>query len=309
MTVGQALYLLYCNGLIHKFLNFIFRNTFLFRLVKKISFYLNRYLDIHNKLLEEKLQNRWEKLFINQNYLEFTLNKRVLIKLYKNSKISELIYNGFEIPERDYLSMVLVEGDYFVDIGANIGLFSLIAAEIVGEGGKVISFEPTSDSYERFIENISLNKFKNIDSYNIGLSNSVGSLTMNISTNGYDAWNTFAITTNSNLQSQMQVSVSTLDIQLTYYNKAKIKLVKIDVEGWEKFVLKGGVNFFTNYSPQVLVEFTEENTFAAGYMVQEIYDFMVDLGYDWYSFREKRLVKAEKKIHYPYENLLAIKKT
>jgi hypothetical protein len=83
--------------------------------------------------------------------------------------------------------------------------------------------------------------------------------------------------------------------------------VKIDVEGWEKFVLYGGKDFLVNYNPIVMVEFTEENTFNAGYPVYDIYDIMQDFGYVWYGINNGELVKKEKKLHYPYDNLIAIK--
>ena len=98
-----------------------------------------------------------------------------------------------------------------------------------------------------------------------------------------------------------------MDIELEEVDKSNIKLVKIDVEGWEKFVLNGGRDFFVKFSPIVMVEFTEENTFNVGYGVHEIYDIMQNYGYTWYRIRNSKLVIEIKKMHYPYDNLIAIK--
>ena len=54
------------------------------------------------------------------------------------------------------------------------------------------------------------------------------------------------------------------------------------------------------YSPIVMVEFTESNTLAAGYFVQEIYDLMNELGYKWYRFENGQLQLEAKKDKYPY---------
>jgi FkbM family methyltransferase len=274
---------------------------------QKLAKYVNRYINKVNRLRELDIQNHWKTQFSNQEYIQFDINERVKIKLFRDSKLCELIYFGFEKQEQLFLSSVLNKGDYFIDIGANIGLFTLIAADIVGRSGRVIAFEPTPETYRRLLGNIELNKFDNIDAYSIGLSNSPQKLKFNISSNGYDAWNSFANSVCSNLQEQIDVNVSTLDLVLDKYEKSKIKLVKIDAEGWEKFILQGGTNFLSNYSPQLLVEFTEQNTFDAGYMVQEIYDYMVDLGYMWYRIDNGTLIKVEKQLHYPYENLVARK--
>lgn len=250
----------------------------------------------------------WNRLFNENSFFEFNLNSNVKINLYKDSVLSRLIYDGFEKEETDYLTSVLSEGDIFVDIGANIGLFSLIASKIVGNNGLVISFEPSPITFNRLIENVKLNNLNNIDSRNIGLSNVKDELTFYVSDNGYDAWNSFAPSQDNKLESSIRVLVSPLDAELQNIEKSKIKLIKIDVEGWEKFVLKGGSEFFVNYSPIVMAEFTEENTFSAGYAVHEIYDIMKDFGYEWYTIFKGELILETKRLHYPYNNLIAIKK-
>jgi hypothetical protein len=132
-------------------------------------------------------------------------------------------------------------------------------------------------------------------------------LTFYISENGHDAWNSFAPSQDNKLEKEIKVPVSTLDFELENIDKSKIALVKIDVEGWEKFVLYGGKDFFSNYNPIVMVEFTEENTFNAGYQVHDIYDIMEDFGYVWHKIYNGKLVLESKKMRYPYDNLIAIK--
>jgi FkbM family methyltransferase len=259
-----------------------------------------------NKIIKAANES-WDNLFKEKRFFEFNLENDVKINLYKDSVLSRLIYDGFEKEETNYLLKILKKGDIFVDIGTNIGLFSLLASKIVGDEGKVLCFEPAPLTFSRLKENISLNDFKNIDARNIGLSNTKGELTFYVSNNGHDAWNSFAPSQDNKLESSIQVPVSTLDMELQYIDKTKIKLVKIDVEGWEKFVLFGGKDFLVNFNPIVMVEFTEENTFNAGYPVYEIYDIIQDFGYVWYRISKGELVKEVKKLHYPYDNLIAIK--
>jgi FkbM family methyltransferase len=259
-----------------------------------------------NKIIQS-VNESWNKLFINKEFFEFNLNNKVKINLYKDSILSRLIYDGFEKEETDYLSDVLNEGDVFVDIGANVGLFSLLASKIVGGEGKVLCFEPTPVTFSRLIENVKLNDFKNIHIKNLGLSDKQGKLNFYVSNNGHDAWNSFAPSQDNKLESSIEVPVSTMDIEFKDIDKSKIKLVKIDVEGWEKFVLYGGKDFLVNYNPTVMVEFTEENTFNAGYPVHDIYDIMQNYGYVWYTLANGKLVKETKKMYYPYNNLIAVK--
>ncbi len=229
------------------------------------------------------------------------------IKLYKDSILSRLIFDGFENQELYFLEKFLKEGDVFFDIGANIGLFSLTASKIIGESGKIFSFEPTPVTFQRLQENIKLNNLVMITALNVGLSHENSMLKLNISESGYDAWNSFATSEDEMFQKTALVGVTTLDAIVQEYGLEKIDLIKIDVEGWEKFVLQGGEGYFVENSPVVMVEFTEANTFAAGYYVQELYDLLTAWGYKWYRIVNNKLVLENKHHHYPYDNLIATK--
>lgn len=273
----------------------------------KISKIMRDFQNHQNNKLIKAGNKAWNKLFKENEFIEFNLASGVKINLYKDSVLSRSIYKGFEKEETDYLTSILREGDIFIDIGANIGLFSLMASKAVGSKGLVISFEPTPNTFSRLSENVKLNDFKNINVRNIGLSDTTDELTFYISKNGYDAWNSFAPSQDNKLEIAIKVPVSTLDFELIDIEKSKIKLVKIDVEGWEKFVLNGGKDFLVNFNPIVMIEFTEENTFNAGYPVHDIYRIMQDFGYKWYRLNDGKLIPEVQKMRYPYDNLIAMK--
>jgi FkbM family methyltransferase len=288
-------------------MNVVFFKRPFYNIAGKISKIMKGFQKREDDKINRVGNESWNKLFNENGLFEFNLNNDVKINLYKDSVLSRLIYNGFEKEETDYVISVLSEGDIFIDVGANIGLFSLLASKIVGNAGRVLCYEPAPITFSRLKENVQLNNLKNIDIRNIGLSNKKGELIFYISNNGHDAWNSFAPSQDNKLESSIQVPVSTVDIELENVDKSRIKIVKIDVEGWEKFVLHGGKNFFVNYNPIVMVEFTEENTFNAGYPVYDIYNIMEDFGYVWYIIHKGKLVKEKKRLHYPYDNLIAIK--
>jgi len=278
----------------------------------KLKFQIYRFKRRLYKIKSERqisLDNKkWNQKFKNKKYFQFKLKPNLKINLYKDSVLSKAIFLGFEEEETSFVNNILENGDIFIDIGSNVGLFSLIASQKVGKEGKVISFEPYPLTYERLVENTKINSLGNIDVRNLGLSNKKEKLKFYFSHNGYDAWNSFAPSKDDKLSGMIHVPVSTIDFELKEIDKSKVKLVKIDVEGWEKFVLMGGENFFRNYSPLIMVEFTEFNTLNAGYPVLEIYDLLNDWGYDWFRISERTLIPSQKKKHYPYENLIAIKR-
>jgi FkbM family methyltransferase len=261
---------------------------------------------------DKKIRTRkgkvYNSLFQDKNSFVYDLTTKLKINLYSDSVLSKIIYNGFEKEELSFVKEVLTDGDIFIDIGANVGLFSLIASDCIGATGSIVSFEPSPVTFNRLQENITLNAIENSDLRNIALSNQLGETNFYISDNGYDAWDSFAPSQDNKLQKTISVAVSSLDKELEQVDKSRIKLVKIDVEGWEKYVIMGGENLFRNYAPVVMVEFTEENTFNAGYAIHEIYDLMVDYGYVWHKIKDGKLIHDPKRLHYPYNNLIAIKK-
>jgi len=256
---------------------------------------------------------RWDSHFESKDKFTGKLSESLQINFYKDSILSQLIDKGFENDEITFLCKYLKQGDIFLDIGSNIGLFSLYAAEIVTEKGKIHAFEPTPDTYSRLKENIELNGFQNIiTTNNIGLSSSKGALKLNVSSDGHDAWNTFAQQSEMKFENNIEIPVERLDDYLLEKKLSpdKIAFVKMDVEGWEMEVVKGANNLLIDKNaPVFMVEFTESNLFAAGSNCYELYDIFTSYGYKWYTYNVENnlLLEDPKRIHYPYNNLIAIK--
>ncbi|WP_133273822.1 FkbM family methyltransferase [Hymenobacter radiodurans] len=252
-------------------------------------------------------EKHWNDKFGDKEFFDHSIDSNIKIRLYRDSILSKLIYNGFENAELDFLRNFLREGDTFFDIGSNIGLFSLVASTRIGDEGKIFAFEPSPKTYARLKENLKNNNISDQYVFNIGLSDKIDKLQLNISDNGYDAWNSFADSKDGKFSKVQEVDVDTLDNIANRYGVRNIDLIKLDVEGWEKFVLYGGERTMKDNSPVIMVEFTEENTFSAGYHVQELYDILEAWGYKWYRYIDKKLVFEKKQLHYPYDNLFAIK--
>lgn len=252
----------------------------------------------------------WEALFVDQTNIIYDLCADVKIILHKDSRLCRLIYFGFEENELNFMKKYLRNGDVFIDIGSNIGLYSLIASSFIGKEGSIYAIEPTPETFSRLKKNIALNNFKNINTLNFGLSNSENVVDFNTSNDGYDAWNSLAKLDQLKKGAKIKINVKTLDSVLDKNSITKVDLVKLDVEGWEKYVLEGASNLLNHADPPVfMVEFTESNAFVAGYYLGELYDYMTSYGFKWYSYDKanNKLNFELKKLHYPYENLIAIK--
>lgn len=233
------------------------------------------------------------------------------MRLYADSELSRLIYcEYFEMTERAFLNNFLRVGDVFVDIGANIGLFTLIAAARVGQTGRVVAFEPATPTDERLLDNVRLNNFGNVTCVRAALSDSSGQLELVRSLDGFDAWNSLARPTIGSKFSNEMVDVIAWDQYATQHNLVgAVTMMKIDVEGWEGRVLAGGKEVLARSDAPVLqVEFNDETARAAGSSCRSLYEFLETLGYRIfiYDLCQGSLVPEGLREEYP-ANLIAAK--
>jgi len=168
---------------------------------------------------------------------------------------------------------LLRRGDVVIDIGANIGLMSLYAAKLVGKGGEVMSFEPMTEEYAILLKNIHLNRFEHVHTYNIAL----GAKRERKWIYAHPEINrgSSSLVKNSGGIAVTEVEITTLDDFLFLHpKKNNIRLVKIDVEGWELEVLKGAKSLLASrHAPALCVEYSSAHPLEGGQLT-EIWDFL-----------------------------------
>lgn len=283
-------------SLLHKFFTFL-----------KVLFKGQLIVTISKKCLKHK----WEIAKADRKDYIISSYNGYRILLYSDSKLRELIAtSAYEKAEQLFLQAFLKPGDVFLDVGANIGIFSLLASKKVGKKGFIHSFEPTPQTFQRLTYNIKLNSFQNIYSHNKALSNKVGDNEFIISLDGFDAWNSFGKPSQGTNFTKLIVETDTLDNFIKGNCLTKIDLIKIDVEGWEVPVLEGGVEYFTKpNSAALLVEFSDQNLLNAGYTSLTLFNKLIDYGYKifYYDVKNQRLVPERFRQSYQYLNLIALK--
>jgi FkbM family methyltransferase len=135
-------------------------------------------------------------------------------------------------------------GDTVVDVGAHIGLYSLIAAKRVGPAGKVIAIEPDPENFKILRKNILLNQSRNIDALECAAYSAREKLKLFLPEleQGRTIFNTVMQDRAKTSINFLEVEANTLDNILESKNITEVNWIKIDVEGAELEVLKGAVN-------------------------------------------------------------------
>jgi FkbM family methyltransferase len=293
--------------------------------MNKATYLINRFfMHLYQGTLPERIREErhayvkrrrltwWQSQIGKKEDFIFRLQSGIKIHLYFDSRLCQLIYcYDFESNERKFLNEFLRKGDLFVDIGANIGLFTLIASYCVGQNGYVYSIEPCSKTYRRLVRNVELNGMNNVKCEQIALSDHTGQVEMNVSLDGYDAWNSIAQPISGDVFTVESIRARSWDdFAREHKLMGRITMMKIDVEGWESHVLSGGYETLSRTDAPVLqVEFTEQASQSAGTSCQALYRQLEEFGYHMYIYDEKykRIIPDSIRDSYPYLNLFAIK--
>jgi len=157
---------------------------------------------------------------------------------------------------------IIKEGDVVVDVGANIGYFTLLAARLVGPKGKVFSFEPEPLNFRYLTKNIELNNYSQVFAYQMAVSNKNGKTKLYLCDydSGHHTINKYeGVKAYSRGRPTRKHSVEIETVVLDDFLKEKtnhIDVVKIDVEGAELLVIKGMEEILKkNRNIKILLEF------------------------------------------------------
>ncbi len=189
----------------------------------------------------------------------------------QNELVSSILRERGAYSHRDLLVLqqYLKPGTVFLDIGANIGWYSLVASALVGHQGKVISFEPDPKNAELLSENLQLNQMSNTEVKKMALAADKGSLALIRSENNFG--DHYVV---ENSENPDQVAADALDNVITPGVFEKVALIKMDVQGSEPSVLRGMEGLLQVHRPPLLIEFSPFHLYRAGNSPFEIFAFI-----------------------------------
>jgi FkbM family methyltransferase len=185
---------------------------------------------------------------------------------------------GFCEPAARMMQALLEPGDVVIDGGANIGLFTVLAAARVGRHGRVIACEPSPPTMALLSANVQRNGFAWVAVREVALAAAPGRLRMHIFDPG-SGFSSFAPATSG---SEVEVEVSTLD-EVAGDGLETVKLVKLDVEGAELRALRGASALLDGPRPDFIVELEPEHLARQGSSITEIQELFDAAGYVGYS--------------------------
>lgn len=173
-----------------------------------------------------------------------------------------------------FVRSVLRPGMTFVDAGANLGFYTLLAATLVGPSGAVYSYEPTPETFERLASNVRLNGRTNVTLHHAALADRAGigrlwemrrsNHGMNTLINGYGDGRDLG-----------PVTTATIDESLSASGARRVDLMKLDVEGAELAVVRGASRTLADARPVLIIELSPPTMAPFGYSPEDLVDLLV----------------------------------
>jgi len=220
---------------------------------------------------------------------------------------------GWEASTSAIFERVVKEGDIIVDLGANIGYFTLLAAKIVGGKGRVYSFEPEPRNYNYLLKNIELNDYKNVVPVQKAVADKVGKTRLYIcpydsghhTINQYQGIKKYKPDVSINEKDFVEVEMITLDDFFGDKDQS-INVIKMDIEGAEMLAFLGmariikknkNLKIFMEFFPLLIREMGSSPEEFIKRILEDYHFSMYIIGGD-YSMREyasnKKYLKIDK---------------
>ena len=199
---------------------------------------------------------------------KFFLKDKIILKFpqckffaYPQKKdLSRWMIRNLKIWDEKIINLIIKQindsNSIFIDIGCNYGAYSIPISRIKNNL-KVICFDPSRKSLDRLDENINLNNLKNIKYFKLGIGEKKGEGYFDDDINNYKNSGSFEI---NNKNFGYKINIDSID-NLVRENKIQIKknvYIKMDIEGYEFFALKGLVKTINNYNVTIFFEFSKK---------------------------------------------------
>jgi FkbM family methyltransferase len=186
---------------------------------------------------------------------------------------------SYEYEEQKLISGTVLKGKVFFDIGAHVGYYSLLTSVLVGDEGKVFSFEPFPNNLEYIQKHLKLNNISNVNVLGVAVSDKHGSIFFSEGPSSSMG----KITDN---KTDLEVKMIKLDDEINNKRLPIPDYIKIDIEGAEALALRGAESTLSKYHPFIFLSTHGEK------VKKECCDFLLSLGYQLNSMDENSLDKT-----------------
>ena len=222
------------------------------------------------------------------------------IRFVRTRNGADFSAGDYETPVQDVFQNTLRRGHVFLDIGANLGFFSLLAARLVGIEGRVYSFEPIPANLSIMRRNIALNRMSNITIVPKAISSSCGVEGIWLTQHSGGATMDTVGVVPADARGKLEVERTSVDEWMDSVGQPAVRMVKVDVEGAGMAVLNGMSRMLARFKPIVLVELDDPGVEGMTRKLSDFCEWCRSIGY-----KQERLANSYSNRHYQVAHVLA----
>jgi FkbM family methyltransferase len=261
---------------------------------KLINYYTQRYTFPHKGW---KYFHRWLKFWqLDRKEYRKKLSNDTFIFVTPSDHIQQQLfwYGNYEKPVGLLLEKLTQPGSVVIDIGANIGYFTLVAAQKATKG-KVFSFEPVQQLFEKLKKNIEENKLANTEIFLLAIGDVRKDSVIYISSSENIGMSSLSPPENFSGVSQ-SIQMNSLDNWIKTSDIKKADIIKLDIEGSELSALKGMKETLIKFKPALIVEINPETLSYFDLAPSDILDYLKNLDYLPFHVSENGFLSKMEKI-------------
>lgn len=188
---------------------------------------------------------------------------------------------SYEPEVREAIENILQPNDKFIDLGGNEGYFSLVASKKVGPGGNVFCIEPQERLWPVILKNITSNEAFNVHLLPFAIANDKGELDLVLTPSINTGSSKIAKNIRTSFWTRQKIKTFTLDEIIRSYNIDKVKLIKIDIEGYELYALQSAANALKKgLIENLIIEVHPNQLRQFNQSVEDLVSFLYSLGYE-----------------------------
>lgn len=258
--------------------------------MKLINFNTLKIIFNHPLAKRQKLSSFKKYLMYHVNFLftpypiiySFISTSKLIIKKGMYGATGNMYLGLQEFAEMSFLLHFLTGSDLFIDIGANVGSYTILASGV--KKAKTVAFEPIPATYENLQSNIAINQLSDLvytHKLALGRTNGIAKFTSNLDSTNH------IISNSEDADNEIEVTIKPLDDLI--HNQNPI-LMKIDVEGFEKEVLAGAQNTLKDGKLKAIIIELNGLGKRYGFEDYEIHKNLVELNflpYEYFPFQRK----------------------
>lgn len=195
------------------------------------------------------------------------------------------VYGVHEPFSTELVKKEIKEGDVVLDLGANIGYYTLIFARLVGKKGKVFAFEPDPNNFALLKKNIEINGYRNVLLVQKAVSDRTGNIRLYLSGENADAHSLFE---SADARTSIDVETVRLDDYFAEF-EGTIDFIKMDIEGAEGQAIQGMPTVLKrNHNLKIMTEFRPLGLERSGTQPQEFLNLLLKEGFELYRIDDEK---------------------